>query len=203
MMSTYGQSVEPIKFVMKLLLGAFLAVCSLIILIHWFMYISLKVDGKPIKPFINAILEGIEASPAAFLATVLFVLIGYYLILSAVRGNVKFGIRFFFVSFYPIVPKETFVNAFMANCLVLNIWITALTHLMTMMFRGYLRGTQVAKIFTVQVSNMYFFGRLFKSSFFTTFLLVWWFIAFIYFVLKPVEKIDLGNKVKRADLEAK
>ena len=202
-MSTYGKSVEPIKFTLKLILGVLLAVCSVLILVHWFMYISLKVDGKPIKPFLNAILESIEGSPAAFLATVLFVLVGYYLILSAVRGNVKFGLRFFFLSFYPIVPKETFVNAFMANCLVLNIWITALTHLMTLMFRGYLRGTQVAKIFTVQVSNMYFFGRLFNSSLFTTFLLVWWFIAFIYFVLKPVEKVDLGNKVKRADLEAK
>ena len=61
-----------------------------------------------------------------FLATVLIIVIGLFLILSAINGNIKLGLRFFFVSFYPVVPKETFVNAFMANCLVMNLWMTAL-----------------------------------------------------------------------------
>lgn len=111
------------------------------ICVHWFGYLALKVDGKPVWPALNDALEQIENSPAGFLATVFFVLIGFYLVLATVRGNVKFGLRFFVVSFYPIVPRETFVNAFFANCLALNTYITALTHFINFMFRGYLRGT--------------------------------------------------------------
>jgi len=121
----------------------------------------------------------------------------------ALRGNVKLGLRFFFVSFYPIVPKETFINAFMANCLTVNLWMAALIQLMNVMFRGYLRGTQSAKIFEVQIRNMYFFSWFFTSNFFVIWVLVWWWIALIYLILKPVEKINLGAQVKRADLGSK
>jgi hypothetical protein len=32
---------------------------------------------------------------------------------------------------------------------------------------------------------------------------VWWFIAFVYFCLKPIEKINLGIQVKKTDLSSK
>lgn len=64
---------------------------------------------------------------------------------------------------------------------------------MTKQFRGYLRGTQVAKIFTVQVSNMSFFGRFFTLNVIYVITIIWWFIALIYFILKPIEKINVGN----------
>ena len=149
MVSSYNTTVEPIKFYLKLALGIFMAAVSLLMVIHWFSYMALQVDGKHVWPFLNDYLEKIEQSPAGFLATVFFVLIGFYFVAVTVRGNVKFGLRFFFVSFYPVVPRETFMNAFFANCLALNIWMAALIHFMNIMFRGYLRGTQIAKIFMV------------------------------------------------------
>jgi len=71
------------------------------------------------------------------------------------------------------------------------------------LFRGFLRGTQSAKIFQVQVRNMYFFNWFFRENFFVIFLLVWWWIALVYLILKPVEKINVGDDVKRADLGSK
>lgn len=50
---------------------------------------------------------------------------------------------------------------------------------------------------------MYFFGPIFASEVFYVMIVVWWFIALIYLILKPIEKINLGNQVKRADLSAK
>ena len=32
---------------------------------------------------------------------------------------------------------------------------------------------------------------------------VWWWIAFIYFCLKPIEKVNLGLDVKKSDLQSK
>ena len=84
-----------------------------------------------------------------FLSTVFIIIIGLFLTASALHGNIKLGLRFFFVSFYPIVPKETFVNSFMANCMVMNLWMAAMIQFMNVLFRGYLRGTQTAKIYEV------------------------------------------------------
>ena len=113
------------------------------------------------------------------------------------------GLRFFVISFYPLVPRETFVNSFFANCLAMNLWMISLTCFMTIIFKSYLAGTHIARIFSVLVKNMEFFGWMINKNFWITFMITWWFIFFIYFLLKPFEKINLGQAVKRADLAAK
>jgi len=124
--SAFSQKVEPCLYALKLVAGLIMFVISVILIVHTFCYVALKVDGKEVEPFLNFALELIEEGPVGFMATVILVLIGLYFLLAACRGNVKLGLRFFFVSFYPIVPKETFNNAFMANCLVMNLWMSAL-----------------------------------------------------------------------------
>ena len=163
----------------------------------------MKVDGKYVEPFLNDMLEQTEESALGFLASVMILGIGFFLCISALNGNIKLGLRFFFISFYPILPKETFVNSFMANCMVLNLWMASLIQFMNFMFRGYLRGTESAKIFEVQVRNMYFFGWFFQSNFFIVWTMVWWGISLIYLILKPLDKINLGPDVKRADLSSR
>lgn len=139
----------------------------------------------------------------AFFAPVLFVIFGYYYFLCATQGNVKFGLRFFFVSFYPLVPKETFVNSFMANCLILNIYNIALTQFLCQCFEGYIVGTSAALIWNVQVRYMNYITWVWTHNFFIIWAIVWWFVAFIYFCLKPVEKMELGFGTKKADLSSK
>lgn len=92
-----------------------------------FLYVLLKVNGKSVRPFINTLLESIENSNVSFFATVLFAFIGYYFMFCALKGNVKLGLRFFCFTFYPMVPKETFVNSFLFNALLMNIWMFSLT----------------------------------------------------------------------------
>ena len=201
--ASYNTKVEPIKYSCKLLLAIVVAAVSILMIVHTFCYVALKVDGKEVEPFLNDGLERIEDSALGFLASVALSAIGLFLIACALRGNVTLGLRFFFVSFYPLVPKETFINSFMANCMVMNLWMTALTQFMNVLFRGYLRGTSSAKIFQVQIRNMQFFSWFFTENFFIIWLLVWWWVALIYLILKPEEKINLGPNVKRADLGSK
>ncbi len=138
---------EPLKYTCKLFAGILVAALSVITSVHIYCNVALKVDNKTVEPFLDNMLERIETSSVGFLASVVLTGIGIFFMICALRGNVKLGLRFFFVSFYPIVPRETFINAFMANCLVVNLWMTALISFMNVMFRGYLRGTQAAKIF--------------------------------------------------------
>lgn len=201
--ASYNKRVEPLKYTCKLLLAIFMFAVSVIVIIHTFCYVALKVDGREVEPFLNDLVERVEISPLNFLASVIIIAIGMFLVITALHGNIKLGLRFFFISFYPVVPKETFVNSFMANCMVMNLWMAAIIQFMNVIFRGYLRGTQSAKIFQVQVRNMYIFSWFYEKNFFIIWMLVWWFIALIYLILKPVEKINLGPDVKRADLSAK
>lgn len=83
-------------------LGIIFIVVSAIIVVHLFVFLLLEIDGKPVHPFLNKMFEDIENSNASFFAVVIFALIGYYLLFSALKGNMKVGMRFFFFSFYPM-----------------------------------------------------------------------------------------------------
>lgn len=191
--AAYSERVEPCKYGCYLVIGILAAGLSILLLVHWFIAIALKVDDKVLNPLLNTWLERIEATSVSFFASIFLILCGGFMVYAALKGHVKFGLRFFFVSFYPIVPKETFVSSFMANCLIMNIWMAAMTQFLIQSFRYYLVGTQASLIFNVQVRHMMFFGWLFERNFFVLWMIVWWWIALIYFILKPEEKIYLGE----------
>lgn len=126
-------------YFLKLILGFCCIIISIIMVIHMFVYVILKIDDRPVHPFINNLLEDIEVSKASVIATVLFAFIGYYFMFAAIKGNVRIGMRCFCFSFYPLMPNETFVNAFIFNAMIMNIWMFALIQYMTDMFKDYIR----------------------------------------------------------------
>ena len=67
-----------------------------------FLYLILNINGRPIHPFINNLLETLENSKASVFATVLFALIGYYFMIATIKGNVRIGMRCFCFTFYPL-----------------------------------------------------------------------------------------------------
>jgi len=58
--ASYKHKVEPMVYVFKLILGIICIVISLILVIHIFCYLLLKVDGRPVNPFLNNMLEYLE-----------------------------------------------------------------------------------------------------------------------------------------------
>jgi LMBR1 domain-containing protein 1 len=203
MIASYKDKVEPCRWTCYLISGGLMAVVSIIFMIHIFLYAVLKVENKNVQPFLNGVLESLETSRASFFATLFIVLFCFYLMFAAVRGNVKFGLRFFFISFYPIVPKETFISSFFANCLIMNVWMFAMMQLCTQLFRGYIRGTDAAKIYLVHVRHMDGMGWVWEKNFFIVWAAVWWFVSFIYFCLKPQEKIQTLEGINKSDLSDK
>lgn len=121
-------------YVFKLILGIICIVISLILVIHIFCYLLLKVDGRPVNPFLNNMLEYLEQSKVSVLATILFALIGYYMMIAAIKGNVRVGMRVLCFTFYPLLPNETFVNSFVFNAILMNLWMFALIQFLTDMF---------------------------------------------------------------------
>ena len=79
---------------------------------------------------------------------------GYYFFFCATKGNVKLGMRFLFITFYPIKAKETFVTSFFANCMIMNLYSVAVTQLVVQCFADFMVGTEAARIWLVLVRNM-------------------------------------------------
>ena len=132
--AAYKHKVEPLVYVVKLILGLLCIVISLIMVIHVFCYLLLKIDGRPVHPFLNNLLEALEVSIVSVFATILLALIGYYMMIAAIKGNVRVGMRVLCFTFYPLLPNETFVNSFIFNAMLMNLWMFALVQFMTDMF---------------------------------------------------------------------
>jgi len=109
---------------------------------------TLRNDYRQLDPYLNNMLETMyHYSNWSFMSILLFLFFGYYMFMCSVQGNIKFGLRFFSLNFYPLVPSETFVNAFMVNAFLMNIYMYSLTYWIVDLFRFYLRGTQAAIFF--------------------------------------------------------
>lgn len=107
-----------------------MAIASLIFMVHIFCYIvSLKANKVPSNPFFNNMLVLMDESVITFATIPVFICLGYYLLFCAHKGNITLGMRFLFVQFYPIQKKETFVNSFFANCIVMSLYSVAVTQL--------------------------------------------------------------------------
>lgn len=63
----------------------------------------LTVEDVPVAPFLNSWFIDLEESNISFMATVAFAFTGLYLFACAVVGNIKVGMRFYFVTFYPML----------------------------------------------------------------------------------------------------
>lgn len=113
------------------------------LLVQLFVAASLRdKEDKQSARGVSQWVESLDNNPnLSFVGVVLFLAIGYYMWYAALMGNIKFGLRFFSLQFYPMMPHETFTNSFIVNAVLMNIWMVSLTYWLVDLFRGYFRGT--------------------------------------------------------------
>jgi LMBR1 domain-containing protein 1 len=133
--------VEPCKYFMYLVFGIVMGIICLIAIIQIFCYVAIVKTTGPTDQFLNKMLLLIEQSAVSFATIPIFILMGYYILMAAHRGNVKLGMRILFVQFYPIREKETFINSFFANCMMINLYSVAVTQFTIQCFSQYLLDT--------------------------------------------------------------
>ena len=87
--------------------------------------------------------------------------------------------------------------------MLMNVYMYSLVYFIVDLFRAFMRGTQAAIFFQVIAKNQQFYGWAFQRYAFNTTTVVWIFVALLYFIMKPREKINDGMTTKRKDLSAK
>ena len=194
--------VEPFLYWFKLLAGIVLAILSFFWIIHILLWVLIEVNGKPVHPFFNNFLDGLVSGKVEFMSTGVFTCIALYLLWAAMKGNMKFGLRFFCFTFYPMRANETFLSSFIFNAFMISIWTMSLVQFLVTCFSQYCRDTDAYLIFLVQINNMWFFQWFWSSQFFPWLLLIWIIISFFYLIFKPQEKLSLDDQIKDKDLEA-
>lgn len=113
---------EPLIYWFKGLLAIITFALTILWLLHMFFFQLVYVFGKPFNPFFNDMLEWFIDIKLEFVSTILFCFLSYYMMMASFRGNIKFGLRFACFTFYPMVKNETFMNSFLFNALMCNIW---------------------------------------------------------------------------------
>lgn len=119
----------------KLFIGIVLVIFNLFWFLHLFLDLLIpSIFNVYITSFFNVVLEWLIGVSVEFIAAILFILLSFYMMLSAYKGNNKFGLRCFCMSFYPMSPNETFMNAFYFNAIMANIWGMSMLQFMCMCF---------------------------------------------------------------------
>ena len=96
------KKVEPLVYCLKLIFGIFLAIISVLWFFHILLYNIIVINGSPASPFFNDILNKIEVSNVSVVATVIFEGLALFLLFAAIKGNIKFGVRCFCFTFFPV-----------------------------------------------------------------------------------------------------
>ena len=179
-------SANPLLGVIKLFLGCLGMIFSFMILIQIIFYKLLRKDGNPYNEFLNDLFVFLEFKIARFVSTILFAVISLYVLLTVLKGNIKFGLRIlFFMPIHPMKTGRTYINSFLFNLFLLLLCAPAIMHFIIELFEAYMRLTSGAFIFTIMVRRMKFFKWFYENKVFFYAYLIWAFLTFVYLMCKP------------------
>eukprot|EP00163_Fabomonas_tropica_P003907 TRINITY_DN13466_c0_g2_i5.p1 TRINITY_DN13466_c0_g2~~TRINITY_DN13466_c0_g2_i5.p1 ORF type:complete len:560 (-),score=152.78 TRINITY_DN13466_c0_g2_i5:3659-5239(-) len=180
---------SPIKYWSIGFLGFIAAIISLL----WFLHIIIFMTIKPAPtPFLNDLFKSSESSFALF-GTILYGVFSFYLLWCVIKGNMKFGLRFFWIAIHPMRLGNTLMNSFLFNVSLVLLCSVAVVQFCAQAFSVYARLTDVSMIFGVQIR--YLMGLKYFWLFYLYALLGMIGLCAIYFLLCPTDKS------KHADLQ--
>uniref|UniRef100_A0A7S1GBQ8 Uncharacterized protein n=1 Tax=Bicosoecida sp. CB-2014 TaxID=1486930 RepID=A0A7S1GBQ8_9STRA len=173
---------------MKLLAGIITTILTLAWLTHIVIYMLLDET-----PFINDYLIWFDGWFPLF-GTLTVGVFAIYLLLAVIKGNFKFGSRFFLIKIHPMVPHKTFVNSMIFNLMLVLLCVLPVVQFASNAFRDYARLTSVDVIFGSTIKHMEGFRYFFENDIFLYSFLGLTFLALVYFVWSPSEKKRLQKE---------
>lgn len=160
--------------------------CSVIISIFWFIHIIVFVfPNPPWAPFLNNYFAWFDRWFPLFgvLSVAIFTL---YLLLAALKGAFKFGIRLLLFHIHPMKVGKTYMSSFLFNLALVLLCALPVVQFCQAAFSDYTSFAQIRQIFGVQIQYLQFF-----SFFWTNDVFIW-----IFFVISILTAIYLARTPK-------
>lgn len=173
------------------LLGGIVAV---ILSVAWVAHIIIYVmPPKPLFSFLNDYFQWFDKW-FPLLGVISVAVFTLYLLLCAVKGCFKFGIRFMWFTIHPMQVNKTYMSSFMFNVGLVLLCALPVVQLCVVAFPEYARYSNVVQVMGVQVMNIRILEWFFKANFFIYGLLGCAAITTFYLFCKPRD--DEKNKKK-------
>eukprot|EP00569_Conticribra_weissflogii_P003296 CAMPEP_0171328156 /NCGR_PEP_ID=MMETSP0878-20121228/481_1 /TAXON_ID=67004 /ORGANISM="Thalassiosira weissflogii, Strain CCMP1336" /LENGTH=496 /DNA_ID=CAMNT_0011827985 /DNA_START=169 /DNA_END=1656 /DNA_ORIENTATION=- len=133
-------------------------ICAFIISFFWILHIILyMLPETPVTPFLNDYFLWFDNWFPLFgvLSVALF---SFYLLMCAVKGCFKFGLRFLFFQVHPMKYNKTYMSSMLFNIGLILLCALPVVQFCSSAFRDYARYTTINQVFNVQIEYLKFFG---------------------------------------------
>ena len=109
------------------------------------------------------------------------------------KGNLKFGLRFFLIPIHPMRVGNTMMNSFLFNVLLLLLCAVSAVQFCATAFATYARLTAVDMLFGVQVRNLIFLQYFFRHDVFIYLIVGVMAMTGLYLGVFPTDKRALDD----------
>lgn len=184
-------------------IGSLIAgICSFIISFFWVLHIILyMLPATPVTPFLNTYFMWFDKWFPLFgvLSVAIF---SFYLLICAVKGCFKFGLRFLFFQVHPMKYNKTYMSSFLFNIGLVLLCALPVVQFSVSAFKDYARYTTINQVFNVQVQYLKFFGWFWRAQVFEYALLVIVLLTCIYLGCRPRDSsasnsLNLRDRLKQ------
>lgn len=179
--SAHYKNYNPLFPFISLLFG----MISIVLTIAWMVQVALYVLPKEeIYPFLNLYFAWFDNWFPLFgvLSVATFSL---YLLLCALKGCFKFGLRFVFFTLHPMKPGKTYMSSFMFNIGLVLLCALPVVQFSVTAFADYARFSTVSQVMGTQVQYLKFFTWFWEENVFVYALLGVFGLTTIYLMCRP------------------
>lgn len=184
------QNYNPVLPFLSLLMGFLCFIVSVAWVVHIAIFI---VPKKPYHPFLNTYFQWFDNWFPLFgvLSVALFTL---YLLVCAVKGCFKFGIRFMAFQIHPMKVNKTYMSSFMFNVGLVLLCALPVVQFTVTAFPDYARYTNVVQVMGTQVQYLTFFSWFWEANIFIYAFLAVALLTTIYLCCKPKDNVKTAAK---------
>jgi LMBR1 domain-containing protein 1 len=182
--ATNYENYNPLIPYASLLFG----VCSCIISFFWFIHIIVyMLPDPPLALFLNSYFLWFDTWFPLFgvLSVALFT---SYLLIAALKGCFKFGLRFLFFQIHPMKIGKTYMSSFMFNIGLVLLCALPVVQFCQSAFSDYAANATIRQIFGVQVENLRFFKWFWGTNVFVYVLMCVAVLTGLYLACKPKDQ---------------
>jgi LMBR1 domain-containing protein 1 len=181
--TTDYENTNPLVPYLCVIAGVFSAIISL----FWIVQIGIYVlPNPPLSMFLNTYFSWFdEVLNFALFGVISVSIFTVYMLLAAMKGCFKFGLRFACIQLHPMIIGKTYMSSFLFNIGLLLLCALPVVQFCSTAFSTYARNSTIFQIFGVQISNLAFFGWWWTNDIFIYVFLALTLLSAIYLCCKP------------------
>lgn len=174
-------------------LSLFCGLVAMILSLAWLVHIGIfMIPPTPIYSLLNAFFIWLDSgfSLLGILAVAIFTL---YLLLCAVSGCFKFGIRFLFFQIHPMKLNKTYMSSFMFNVGLILLCALPVVQFCVSAFPDYARYTNISQVMGTQVHYLKFLTFFWTNNVFVYALLGVTGLTTLFLFCRPRDRTGIDS----------